>query len=56
MVWNQNHWDSFFGLASKLVATIFSGLTIKLVVTVSPSLTSKSVAQVSQFGTQNRQL
>jgi hypothetical protein len=51
-----NHWDYFFGLASKSVATVFSGFASKPVVTISPGLASKPVARVSQFGPQNRQL
>jgi hypothetical protein len=56
VVWPQNHWDGFFDLTSKPVATVFSGLASKLVATVSPNLASKPVARVSCFGPQNRQL
>jgi hypothetical protein len=56
VVWPQNHWDRFFDLGSKLVATVFSGLASKPVAMVSPSLALKPVARVSCFGPQNRQL
>jgi hypothetical protein len=38
------------------VATVFFGLASKLVATVSPNLASKPVASGSPFGPQNRQL
>jgi hypothetical protein len=43
VVWLQNHYDGFFGLISKSVATVFFGLALKLVTMISPNLTSKTV-------------
>jgi hypothetical protein len=33
VAWHQNHWDDFFGLASKPAATVSPGLASKLVAT-----------------------
>jgi hypothetical protein len=44
VVWPQNHWDGFFGLASKPVATV-SWLSFKT-----------KVVKGFRFGLQNRQL
>jgi hypothetical protein len=46
VVWPQNHWDDFFGLGSKLVATV-SWLSIKIKVVEGFSIwASKPVATV----------
>jgi hypothetical protein len=47
VVWHQNHYDDFFNLASKLVATVFSGLASKSVATVFSGLASKPMATIS---------
>jgi hypothetical protein len=47
VVWPQNHWDVFSGLASKPVVTVFSSLTSKSAVKVFSDLASKPVAMVS---------
>jgi hypothetical protein len=43
VVWHQNHWTVFSGLASKPVPAIFCSLASKPVATVSPSLTLKPI-------------
>jgi hypothetical protein len=45
VVWPQNDWDGFPGLASKPVVTIFSDLASKSVAMVSPGLALKPVVE-----------
>jgi hypothetical protein len=56
VVWPQNHRDNFLRFGLKTDGDSFFGLASKPVVTVYPDLASKPLAQVSRFGPQNRQL
>jgi hypothetical protein len=47
VIWSQNHYDGFFGLTLKPVATVFFDLSSKSMATVSSGLTSKPDVTVS---------
>jgi hypothetical protein len=47
VIWSQNHYDGFFDLTLKPVATVFFDLSSKSMVTVSSGLTSKPDVTIS---------